>query len=58
MTAHDSVEPRPVETGFGTPRRVLIWLVLSVLTALVAYFGFRGYLSADLLFHFVSGLHC
>jgi hypothetical protein len=32
--------------------------VLSVLAALVAYFGFRGYLSPDLLFQFVSGLHC
>jgi hypothetical protein len=58
MTAHDSAAPRSGDMSFSTRQRVLIWLVLSVLSALVVYFGFRGYLSPDLLFHFVSGLHC
>jgi hypothetical protein len=58
MTAHDSAQPHPGETGFTTRQRALMWLVLSVLTALVVYFGFRGYLNPDLLFHFLSGMHC
>jgi cytochrome c oxidase subunit IV len=58
MTAQDSAAPHSGDMSFSTRQRVLIWLVLSVLTALVVYFGFRGYLSPDLLFHFVSGLHC
>jgi hypothetical protein len=58
MTAHDSAEPHSGQLGLGTSQRVLMWLVLSVLAALVVYLGFRGYVSPDFLFHFVSGLHC
>ena len=58
MTAHDPAEPRSGDIGLGTRRRMLMWLMLSVLTALVVYFGFRGYLTPDFLFHFVSGMHC
>ena len=58
MTAQDSAAPRSGDMSFSTRQRVLIWLVLSVFAALVVYFGFRGYLSPDLLFQFVSGLHC
>jgi cytochrome c oxidase subunit IV len=58
MTAHDPAELRPSGMGLGTRRRMLMWLMLSVLTALVVYFGFRGYLTPELLFQFVSGLHC
>ena len=39
-------------------RRMLTWLVLSVLAALLAWFGFRGYVTPELLFHFANGLHC
>jgi hypothetical protein len=39
-------------------RRVAVWLVLSVLLALLAYFGFRGYLTPELLFHFANSLVC
>lgn len=38
--------------------RVAMWLVLSVLAALVAYFGFLAYLNPEFLFHFANGLHC
>ena len=39
-------------------RRSLMWLMLSVLAALLGYFGFRGYLSPELLFHFANSLYC
>ena len=39
-------------------RRQLMWLMLSVLVALLAYFGFRGYLNPELLFHFANSLYC
>lgn len=43
----------------GSPkRRALLWLVLSVFAALLVYFGFRGYLNPELLFHFASSLYC
>jgi hypothetical protein len=42
--------------ALGTPerRRMAMWLVLSVFAALLAYFGFRGYLTPELLFHFAN----
>jgi cytochrome c oxidase subunit IV len=39
-------------------KRILLWLMLAALAALVAYFGMRGYLSAELLFNFSSGFTC
>jgi hypothetical protein len=57
-TADDSAGTRLSGTGSGILPRLLMWLILSVLVALVAYFGFRGYLNPELLFHFANGLHC
>jgi cytochrome c oxidase subunit IV len=39
-------------------QRVLLWLMLTVLAALVAYFGIRGYLSPELLFNFSNSFYC
>jgi cell division protein FtsB len=39
-------------------RRIAMWLVLSVLAALLAWFGFRAYLSPELLFHFSNAFYC
>jgi len=39
-------------------QRVLLWLVLTALAALVAYFGIRGYLSPELLFNFSNSFYC
>ena len=39
-------------------RRLVMWLVLSVFAALLAYFGFRGYLNPELLFHFANSFVC
>jgi hypothetical protein len=58
MTADHPAERRPAGMGFRTRQRMLAWLVLAVLTAIVVYFGFRGYFTPELLFNFVSGMHC
>jgi len=39
-------------------QRVLLWLILTVLAALVAYVGIRGYLSPELLFNFSNSFYC
>jgi hypothetical protein len=46
--------------GTGSPERrpLLMWLVLSILAALLAWFGFRAYLNPELLIHFANALHC
>ena len=38
--------------------RIVMWLLLSVFAALLAYFGFRGYLTPELFFQFANSLHC
>ena len=45
-----------ISPPLGTPerRRMAMWLVLSVFAALLAYFGFRGYLTPELLFQFAN----
>jgi hypothetical protein len=35
-------------------RRTAMWVVISVFAALLAYFGFRSYLTPELLFHFAN----
>ena len=39
-------------------KRILLWAILTVLAALVAYFGIRGYLSPELLFNFSNSFYC
>ena len=39
-------------------RRMAVWLVLSILAALLAYVGFRAYLNPELLFHFSNAFYC
>ena len=39
-------------------KRILLWLMLAALAALVAYFGLRGYLSPELLFNFSNSFTC
>jgi hypothetical protein len=55
--------PQLAHRSTSTPRsverhRVVRWLVLSVLAALLAYFGFRAYLNPELLFHFSNSFYC
>lgn len=39
-------------------RRIMMWLMLIVLAALVSYIGFRGYLSPELLINFANSFYC
>jgi hypothetical protein len=39
-------------------RRILMWLMLVVLAALVSYVGFRGYLTPEMLFNFANSFYC
>jgi hypothetical protein len=39
-------------------RRILLTLMLVVLAALIAYLGFRGYFSPELLFNFSNAFSC
>lgn len=39
-------------------KRILLWLVLLALAALVTYFGIRGYLSPEMLFNFANSFSC
>ena len=39
-------------------RRILLWLMLAVLAALIAYIAFRGYFSPALLFNFSNAFSC
>ena len=45
-TAQDATEPRPGGAGVTALQRLLMWLILSVLTLLVVYFGFRAVLES------------
>lgn len=58
MTAHGIRQTRFPGTDRCERRRMLMWLALSVFAALLAYFGFRGYLNPELLFHFANSLYC
>ena len=39
-------------------KRVLLWLILATLAALVTFLAFRGYLSPDLLLNFSNTFAC
>lgn len=39
-------------------RRMLTWMVLALLAALVSYIGFRGYMSPELLIFFANSFYC
>jgi hypothetical protein len=39
-------------------RKFLVWAMLAALAALVTYFGFRGYVSADMLFNIGNLFYC
>lgn len=44
--------------GARAIQRMLMWVMISVLAALLVYFGFRAYLSPEFLFNFANSLHC
>ena len=58
MSAPVTHAERTVGTGSPERRPLVTWLVLSILAALLAWFGFRAYLNPELLFHFANALYC
>ena len=58
MTTHRMEESPLTGMGWRERRRMLAWLMLSVLAALLVYFGFRGYLNPELLLHVANSLTC
>ena len=47
-----------LDVGMTQSRRILLWLMLAVLAALVAFAAFRGYFSPELLFNFSNAFSC
>ena len=47
-----------LDARISQARRVLLWLALVALAALVTYVGFRAYFSPDLLFGFSNAFSC
>ena len=47
-----------LEVRMTQAKRVLLWVMLAVLAALVATIAFRGYFSAELLFNFSNSFWC
>ncbi|UCF74927.1 MAG: hypothetical protein JSU71_11780 [Betaproteobacteria bacterium] len=39
-------------------KRIVLWLVLGALAALLTYIAFRGYLSPELLINFSNAFRC
>jgi uncharacterized membrane protein len=39
-------------------KRLLLWLILATLAALVTYLAFRGYFSTELLLNFSNTFSC
>ena len=58
MTPQRTDEGTSALRGSPERRRIAMWLVLSVLAALLAWLGFRAYLSPELLFHFSNAFYC
>ena len=58
MATHDLSYRHPEHKSAPGMRRAIAWVVLSLLAATVAWLGFRGYLSPELLFHFANSLYC
>lgn len=44
--------------GIAQTRKIVVWVLLAALAALVSYFAFRAYTNPDLLFHFSNSVYC
>ena len=47
-----------LNAGTTAGRRVIVWMILAMLAALVTWFAFRGYFTAELLLNFSSAFNC
>ena len=39
-------------------RRAVIWTILAAIVGLLSFMGFRGYLTAEMLFNFANSFYC
>jgi len=47
-----------LHTRMNQSRRILVWLMLASLAALLAYLAFRAYLTPELLLNFSNTFSC
>lgn len=47
-----------LEVRMTQSTRLLLWAMLAVLAAVLAYLGFRGYFSPEFLFNFSNAFTC
>lgn len=47
-----------MDSDMHETRKILIWLLLAALAAMISYVGFRGYLSPDFLINFANSFSC
>jgi hypothetical protein len=47
-----------LSAGTSAGKRVIVWLILAALAALVTWLAFRGYFSPELLLNFSSTFNC
>jgi hypothetical protein len=47
-----------LEVRMTQAKRILLWAMLAVLAALLAYSAFRGYFSPELMFNFSNAFTC
>ncbi len=48
----------PVIREMPQIRRILRWLLIAALAALISYYSFRSYLTPELLFNFANSFTC
>ncbi len=47
-----------LSTRMSESRRLVLWIILGVLAALLTYVAFRAYLSPDFLLNFSNAFRC
>lgn len=52
------VAQNPVTAMSALHRKILVWILLSILAASLSYAAFRGYFSAELLLGFANTFSC
>ncbi len=54
----NSAAPGETPSMTEARRKLLVWILLSMIAAVVSYATFRGYLSPDLLLGFANSFSC
>jgi hypothetical protein len=54
----ERLRTRMLNVRLNDGKRALLWLILATLAAVLAYFAFRGYFSAEFLMNFSNAFSC